>query len=274
MTGRLGQALTTLAATLAVAAGAALVAPAQAAPPQAAPRHVGAPAAQQGAAAPYVQRQVTLGRSVRGRPIKAYYRGTAGAEHVLVVIGQMHGDERAGRVTAGWMARNVRPRAGTGMWVVPTMNPDGGVRGRRVNARGVDLNRNWPTSGWTRAGRGSRYWGGPRPASEPETRAVMSFLAKVQPDYIASIHQPLRGIGRNNIDVAWEKRLSSYLRLPRRYFGVGNPAGTVSPTMTGWFNLRHRRHGVATTIEYAARTSTTYRNRVAGRGIARAARVQ
>lgn len=265
----LGQALLALAVTLAVAAGAA---PVVAAPVTATPTSA-VPAATSTGAAAYVERTITLGTSVRGRPIRAFYRGAADADHVLVVLGQMHGDEKAGTSTVGWIRRNVRPLPGTGFWIVPTMNPDGNARSTRVNARGVDLNRNWPTSGWTSAGRGSRYWGGPRPASEPETRALMRFLTEVKPDYIASIHQPLYGIGRNNIDVAWEKRLSSYLRLPRKYFGVGNPSGTVSPTMTGWYNRKLGRNGVATTIEYGARTTAYFRNTGAGRGISRAARI-
>ncbi|KRB76170.1 hypothetical protein ASE01_14200 [Nocardioides sp. Root190] len=271
MPGRLGLALTTLAATLAVAAGATVPVPATAVPVARTASVERAVAAQ--AAAPYLERIVSIGKSVRGRPIHAHYRGAKDPEHVLVVIGQMHGEEDAGRSTAGWIRRNARPLPGTGVWTILTMNPDGDARNRRVNAHGVDLNRNWPTSGWTRAGRGTRYWGGPRRASEPETRAMMDFLTTVRPDYIVSIHQPLNGIGRNNIDVAWEKRLSANLRLPRRYFGVGNPSGTVSPTMTGWYNDRRGHFGVATTVEYAARTSSTYRNSFAGRGILRAARI-
>ena len=265
----LGQALLALAATLAVVAGAAPVVAA----PSASTATPAVRVANEAAAAAYVERTITLGSSRRGRPIRAFYRGAGGADHVLVVLGQMHGDEKAGASTVAWIRRNVKPLPGTGFWIVPTMNPDGNARGTRVNARGVDLNRNWPTSGWTSAGRGSRYWGGPRPASEPETRAVMRFLTDVRPDYIASIHQPLYGIGRNNIDVPWERRLSSYLRLPRKYFGVGNPSGTVSPTMTGWYNRRLGRHGVATTIEYGARTTAYFRNTGAGRGICRAARI-
>lgn len=222
----------------------------------------------------YVEKRTTIGTSVRGRRIRAYYRGDKDAPHVLLVLGQMHGDEKAGPATAHWMRKHIKPKPGTALWVVPTINPDGNARGTRTNARGVDLNRNWPTSGWTSAGRGGRYWGGPRAASEPETRALMRLLRKVRPDYIASIHQPLRGIGRSGRDVRWERRLARNLHLPRRHFGVGNPSGTVSPTMTGWYDLRLGRHGVATTIEYGARTSLRFRTRVAGRGIARAARIR
>ncbi|MEV5000714.1 DUF2817 domain-containing protein [Nocardioides sp. LML1-1-1.1] len=255
---RLGTFLVALAVALVVTAG-ATPAPARSAP-------AAAPAQQ---AATTVQRTVVIGQSVRGRSIRAYYRGDPRATRVLLVLGQMHGDESAGRSTVGWVWQHVRPRAGTGLWVIPSINPDGAARHRRTNARGVDLNRNWPTSGWRRTAKGSRYYGGPRPGSEPETKALMRFLAGARPNYVASIHQPLHGVGRSGPGIAWERRLARNLALPLRSFGVGNPTGTVSPTMTGWYNQRYR--GIATTIEYGARPSTRFRTVVAGRGIARAA---
>ncbi len=259
---RLGKTLAALAVALVVTASAALaVAPPATAAGRAHP-------SQQAAEPSYVQKIVLVGRSVRGREIRAYFRGDPAATKVLLVLGQMHGDERAGRDTAVWIIRNVRPLPGTAVWVIPSMNPDGHVRHTRKNARGVDLNRNWPTSGWTRTTRGSRYYGGQRPASEPETRAMMRFLADVRPDFIASIHQPLRGIGRSSRGQTWQQRLSHHLGLPRKWFGVGNPAGTVSPTLTGWYNARHP--GVAITIEYGASPSFRYRTVLAGRGIPRA----
>lgn len=225
------------------------------------------------AAPAYVTRKRVIGRSARGRAITAWFRGDPEAEHVLLLLGQMHGDEPAGPRTAWYVRDHLRPTSGTALWVVPTMNPDGAARHSRRNARGVDLNRNWPTSGWTSAGRGGRYWGGPRPASEPETQAMIAFLKKVRPDYIASIHQPLYAIGRSGQDVAWEKRLSRNLDLPRKHLGVGTPSGQVSPTMTGWYNARLGSHGVATTIEYGYSPTTRYVTEVAGKGILRAALV-
>ena len=121
--------------------------------------------------------RVLLGRSVQGRPIWAYRTGNPSASHVVVVLGQMHGDEPAGVVTARSIRTKAQTATGADVWVVPTMNPDGRSAGTRNNARGVDLNRNWPTN-WEP---GSTAGSGP--ASEPETQdAVRALTALVRAD--------------------------------------------------------------------------------------------
>ena len=87
--------------------------------------------------------------------------------------------------------RSGRPIEGVHIWVVPRANPDGAVRDTRQNARGVDLNRNWPYQ-WKRVT--GYYNSGRRPASEPETRSLKRFLNRVRPDYVVNIHQPLFGL--------------------------------------------------------------------------------
>ena len=106
-------------------------------------------------------------------------------------MGQMHGDEPAGPLVVLNRLLKADPIPNCALWLVPTMNPDGRRRGTRTNARGVDLNRNWPSSTWVRQGKGTRYWSGPRPASEPETRAMLRFFKRVEPRTVISMHQPL-----------------------------------------------------------------------------------
>ena len=108
-----------------------------------------------------------LGESVRGRPIMAYRLGERD-EKTVVLISTMHGDEPRTRQIL-LSLRDGRPIRGVNLWVVPTYNPDGLARGTRKNAHGVDLNRNFPYR-W--ADLDGRYESGPRPRSEPETRAV------------------------------------------------------------------------------------------------------
>ncbi|HEV2062913.1 MAG TPA: DUF2817 domain-containing protein, partial [Solirubrobacteraceae bacterium] len=107
------------------------------------------------------------GQSVEGRPLEVVHRGERDAPLRALVVGQIHGDELGGRSIANGVLR-AKPPAGVQVWVVRDLNPDGRAHGTRQNARGVDLNRNFPHR-WRRSKRG-RYWPGPRAASEPETR--------------------------------------------------------------------------------------------------------
>jgi protein MpaA len=66
------------------------------------------------------------------------------------VVGCIHGNERAGISIATYLIRSKLP-AQIDLWIVPSLNPDGVARRTRGNARGVDLNRNFPFR-WRRLG--------------------------------------------------------------------------------------------------------------------------
>ncbi len=138
-------------------------------------------------AAPPVDDRELLGESFEGRPIRVFHRGDPDDVRVLVV-GCIHGDECAGVRIAGRL-RAGAPRRFLDLWIVPTLNPDGRAAGTRQNARGVDLNRNFPYR-W-RSGPEGRYYPGPRPASEPETRIAMNLIRRIEPDVTIWFHQPL-----------------------------------------------------------------------------------
>jgi murein peptide amidase A len=136
----------------------------------------------------------TIGRSVQKRPITAVQIGDPAGSRVALVVGVIHGDERGGlRITRA--LKRLAPAAqadlaGTQLWVIDTVNPDGQRAGTRKNAHGVDLNRNFPYR-WRRdVPHSNGYYPGPRPASEPETRAAMTFIERLQPDLSIWYHQP------------------------------------------------------------------------------------
>ena len=190
-----------------------------------------------------------LGKSARGRPIRAWHLGHPGEQNdesvpTVVLISTMHGNEPATRqiLTA---LRDGPPIHLVDLWVVPVYNPDGLAAGTRRNARGVDLNRNYPYQ-WVDLD--GNYESGPRPASEPETRAMMRFLRQVRPDFILSFHQPLRGVDTDTKDPAFARRVAKHLNLPRKSLTCG---GVCHGTMTGWYN--HTFAGAALTVEYGAR---------------------
>ena len=131
------------------------------------------------------------GRSVEGRRIVAVRRGRADAPIRLLVSGSTHGTEPAGHAIVARL-RRMNPPEGVQVWTVRTFNPDGAERGTRQNARGVDLNRNFPHR-WRGGGRPwDTYYPGPRAASEPETRAEMRLIRRLRPQLTIHYHQALR----------------------------------------------------------------------------------
>ena len=192
-----------------------------------------------------------IGTSVRGRKIRAYHLGQPGRQKV-VLISTMHGDEPATHQILDSL-RNGPAITGLDLWVVPVYNPDGLARHTRKNAHGVDLNRNYPYR-W--ANLDGAYESGPRPASEPETRAMMRFLADVRPSRILSFHQPLYGVDTDTKFPTFARRVARKLDLPAKVFHCG---GVCHGTMTMWYN--HRFRGGAVTAEYAAHPPR-YRMRV------------
>lgn len=188
----------------------------------------------------------TIGTSRDGTPIRAFLIGEADAEVRIVVLGQMHGDEPAGRRVISAL-RTLKPPEGTAFWLIPTMNPDGQEQGTRTNRRGVDLNRNFPTQ-WRAQDEGTQEWSGPRAASEPETRAVMSFLSDVQPTALLSFHQPFGIVDITHAPARKAGRLlARWLDMPARAVGCSGPC---RGTLTEWATAELA--AVAITVELPA----------------------
>ncbi len=188
-----------------------------------------------------------LGTSVRGRPIYAYRVGDPDAKVTAVAMSTFHGNEPATRQILRSI-RDGRKVRGLDLWLVPTINPDGLARHTRKNARGVDLNRNFP---WRWADLDGNYESGRGPASEPETRALMRFFTAVRPRFVVSFHQPLHGVDTSVRSVRrFALRLARGLDLPRKRLVCG---GVCHGTFTQWYN--HRIQGKAVTVEYGDRPS-------------------
>lgn len=209
--------------------------------------------------------KLLIGHSVEGRAIWAYRKGDPRSSTSVVVLGQMHGDERAGVRTARYIKNHVPVAADSHVWIVPTMNPDGLVADTRRNARNVDLNRNWPTN-WV-PGDGA----GRRPLSEPETRAMFDFLRRVKPRFIVSLHQPFGVVSRSDKNKRFVRRLSRQLDLPIERVQIGSCHGAHCPpvpTLTSWYNAR--QPGTSVTVEFAPHPTLAFLTTKAGPGILRA----
>ena len=135
---------------------------------------------------------VLLGHSVQGRAIRGVELGD-GPRWVAAIGGIHQGNEANSTVLANLLLDYFRENLseipdGVGLVFLPDVNPDGAAAGTRLNANGVDLNRNWD-AGWQPDSYGPSGLvtggGGTRPFSEPETRALAGYL--VDRPFVAAI---------------------------------------------------------------------------------------
>lgn len=138
------------------------------------------------------------GTSAEGIPLAVYLPDSGRAE--IVILAAIHGDEAETTVVVSEALRCL-PAGDLKAAVILCGNPDGMLRGTRGNARGVDLNRNFPTSNWSpdpvcyksRANdaRDIALSPGPQPASEPETAALIALIERLKPRSVVSLHSAL-----------------------------------------------------------------------------------
>lgn len=188
--------------------------------------------------------------SEKSFPIPHYQKeGTAKVPVRILVFGQIHGDEYdAGILAMKWIERleSLDPK---NTWrIVPRLNPDGFHLKQRMNARGVDLNRNFPTRDWgelalhywkSKEKSNPRRYPGPGSASEAETRCAIRQIDEFKPDVVVSIHSPY---GLLDLDGESSKRMP-FFGLPWRNLGT-------FPGSLGRY-LWNERHVPVLTIELA-----------------------
>lgn len=153
-------------------------------------------------------RPAIIGFSVAGRPIEVYTFGT-GEQQYLIVAGIHGGYEGNTIALANELITYIidHPDVIPGdvtLYIIRNMNPDGEARSDdvdgRVNDHGVDLNRNFPSDNWTADWDRDGCWiyrpttGGEFGGSEPETRAVMSFIASHKIQALISYHSAALGV--------------------------------------------------------------------------------
>jgi hypothetical protein len=120
-----------------------------------------------------------IGTSQQGRPIVALRYGDG--PRVAMVVGTTHGDEEAGLRVVRRAARAGWP-AGTTVWVVPTVNPDGLALDTRFLANRADPNRQAP--------------------SQREQAALAAFARTVRPVTSVYYHQNYGWIGGSGASMA------------------------------------------------------------------------
>jgi murein peptide amidase A len=168
----------------------------------------------------------------------------------ILVFSLIHGDELpSGVVARSWMERltTIEPR---NSWrVVPVLNPDGVKNKTRVNANGVDLNRNFPSKDWEE--KAIQYWEkhtkkdkrrnpGTKPGSEKETLCAIAHIDDFNPDMILSIHTPYNMLDFDGPKIPppafkhlpW-KNLGTYPGSLGRYMWVDRSKPTLTIELSG-----------------------------------------
>ena len=174
-------------------------------------------------------RVIAVGTSVDGQSISARWVGSPRAPRTVLVVGEIHGSEPAGRAIVRRL-RAARPPRGVALLLVDSANPDGGRAGTRWNGRGVDLNRNFPFAWQPNGMPFDTYYSGSAPLSEPESRALARLIRRVRPRVTVWYHQQMRLVDRSGGDPYLERLYSERSRLP--YKRIAPLPGTA----TSWQN--------------------------------------
>lgn len=178
--------------------------------------------------------------SAKGRQIDLYSQDPDSIGDVLM-IGGVHGDEPEGVKLAtemlAWLQKNHKTTKLHPWTLITDINPDGSSNNQRTNGNGVDLNRNFPTQDWSSSFEQKRYFPGPHPGSEPETRALCELIQIKKPNLIIHFH-------------SWEPcvvftgepgRKWAQLLSPNSLYPVKEDIGYPTPGSLGnygWHNLK------------------------------------
>jgi len=172
-------------------------------------------------------------------------------KNCVLFLGAVHGDELPTVYLMLKLAHYIKdnPQIFKNKCIViaPLVNPDGFLSSnpQRVNANGIDINRNFPTKDWSaealkkwrlRQHKNRRYYPGQKPASEQETMFQIALIKRFNPQKILSVHSPLNFFDydgpSSDLDSfeLWLEKISKESNHPLRKFGffpgsLGNYAG-------------------------------------------------
>jgi protein MpaA len=169
----------------------------------------------------------------------------------ILFLGAVHGDELPTVYVllkfANYIKDNPQLFKDKCIIIAPLINPDGFLAkpSTRVNAGGIDLNRNFPTRDWQalawkqwerKCHKNMRYYPGKKPGSEQETLFQMALIKRFKPQKILTMHSPLGFYDfdgpSSDLDSfeRWLENVSKETKHPLKKFGyfpgsLGNYAG-------------------------------------------------
>ena len=202
-----------------------------------------------------------IGYSVLNRPIDVYTFGQG--ENQYLIIAGIHGGYEGNTVDLAnelmvYISQHpeVIP-SGSTLYIIPDMNPDAVARGRnvdaRVNANGVDLNRNFPTPNWVADWDHTNCWndrpttGGTYGGSEPETKAVMNFLISHRIQAMISYHSAALGVFPGGDP--WQRASKDLAAGLSKVTGYPYPPIDIGCTYTGTLADWAVEHGVGAAVD-------------------------
>ncbi len=173
-------------------------------------------------AQPHSARTPIEARSVQGKPLRVRILGDSGP--CLLLLGAIHGDEPGShelvRDFETWLRAHPIETRGLRLVICSPLNPDGLEAGTRLNARGIDLNRNFPSKNFQASARR-----GQAPLSEPESRYLAKLLETYKPALVITVHQPRRSVN-------WDGPAEGLARAMARLNGY-RPEATVGYSTPG-----------------------------------------
>lgn len=177
-----------------------------------------------------------FGYSQNGREIKGY--GIGNGESCMLFFAGMHGNERGAKDLMDKFAKELAKNPelvnpSNRLVIIPLVNPDGFYeREDKLNANGVNLNRNFDTSFWTtHSSADETTYAGPEPFSEAESRVIKNVVEECDPVMMIAFHSqghlvsPEVGIASQEL-AKWYAEKTDY-----HYFDEWDFYGTA----TRWF---------------------------------------
>lgn len=155
---------------------------------------------------------------------------------ISLVIGVFHGDEPQGKFlieeylkrqttfipTSQSKTSRSRQNPIKKLLFIPCLNPDGMKLGKRTNANGVDLNRNFPTKNWgkncgdnaTCDDAKTAYYGGISSGSEIETQFLIDTIKEFKPARILTLHAPYKVVNYDGPAKELAEEISEIINYP------------------------------------------------------------
>ena len=165
----------------------------------------------------------TIGHSHEGRPLRI--RRVGRGPRRVIWVGGIHGNEREGAVSTAELptalARFGDALDQVTLTILEDVNPDGTAANTRGNARGVDLNRNYPADNFLA---GPRF--GRRPLDQPEAKALYELVRAERPHLVIVAHS-----WRNDHFINFDGPAVQYAELFSQRSGYRvKPSDRIHPT--------------------------------------------